>query len=505
MDIFSNIVIRKQDNPYESRNERDDRFYRAFAEISNGELDTDGHIMGEDTLKNFARDAKAGVQVKDSHEYKNGFGRTIDGRYDDAENRVLSGLRISRDMDLGENKSYPNSNSFIMAIEDEIITQVSIGAYGGDLICNICDASMYSSRDCYHWPLITYLISDDEGRKEAVLCTATYVGGKLREVSLVDKGACPGAEILKSRLEGQVSEGVISDSHVYLVKSMYGFAEGTSFSHPSMRCDDPNTKIVDSVKDKVGDSDTDKNSNTDTDNIHVADMDRLDFDDSKLDQAKSKNDDNVDKLEGSKSDPADDEFVDDDDSSNDNDDTDNSKDNRGDDTMDLDQAKKEIARLEKKQEELENQSKKDKLKIEEFASIEAELQGEKKALKNELVPIWKELRTNFTGEELTRYEKRVDSMDIWNLKEEKLLLDTIIEKQKAAEAAQSSDDSDDGDDGDDSLNKSQDDDSSSDDKKSSNRKTQQDPKKGLDKSQSNNDDDMVRPPAPGESRLFAGL
>ena len=47
MHIFRNIVIRKRNNPYEERNKTDDRYYRAFAEISNGELDTDGHIMGE--------------------------------------------------------------------------------------------------------------------------------------------------------------------------------------------------------------------------------------------------------------------------------------------------------------------------------------------------------------------------------------------------------------------------------------------------------------------------
>ena len=233
MHIFRNIVIRKQDNPYEERNKTDDRYYRAFAEISNGELDTDGHIMGDDTLRNFARQAKSGVQVKDSHEWKNGFGRTFDAKYEKSESRVVSGLRITRDMPLGDSKSYPNSDAFVTAIEDEIITQVSIGAYGGDLVCNICNASMYSSRDCYHWPLITYLVTDDDGVKEKVVCTATYVGGKLREVSLVDKGACPGAEILKVRLDDQLEKGIISDSHLYLVKSMYGLPEGMGFSYPS--------------------------------------------------------------------------------------------------------------------------------------------------------------------------------------------------------------------------------------------------------------------------------
>ena len=268
-------------------------------------------------MKNFARQAKAGVQVKDSHEYKNGFGRTFDGKYESGENRVVSGLRLTRNMPLGEGKSYPESNAFITAIEDEIITQVSIGAYGGDLICNICDASMYSSRDCYHWPLCTYLITDDDGAKEQVVCTATYVGGKLREVSLVDKGACPGAEIMKSRLARHVEDGCISDSHIYLVKSMYGFADGTGFGYS-----DSGT-----VKSVVGSGDLD---DSDTSGMDDSDDGVDDSVDKVVDGASGSMDQGDSSGDKSVGDPADVIY-----------------DDNGDDKMNLEEAKQEIARLEK--------------------------------------------------------------------------------------------------------------------------------------------------------------
>jgi len=453
MYTFRNIVIQKRDNPYEARNKTDERYYRAFAEISNGELDTDGHIMGEDTLKNFARGAKAGVQVKDSHEYKNGFGKTFDGKYESGENRVVSGLRITRNMPLGDNKSYPISDSFITAIEDEIITQVSIGAYGGDLICNICDASMYGSRDCYHWPLCTYLI-DTDGVKEQVVCTATYVGGKLREVSLVDKGATPGAEIIKQRLEDHIEKGIISDSQIYLVKSMYGVEDGIGFGYPS--------------------------SGT----VSSRDLKSLGMD-------------KTGEPVGGDPDPADADY---DSGTADVDNSGNSK-NTGDDKVDIEKAKQEIDRLNKSLESRDDEIRKHKKdiaekedRIKELSHLEIELKGEKDSLKEEILPIWKENRGNkYTGDELKRYEDRLDRMDIWNLKEEKAQVEGIALLKKAADAKADDSGSDDGDSGDGDDKSAQ---GGGKDVKKSNRKTRQDPKKDVDDDDDDGDDGYDSPPSP---------
>ncbi|WP_143806193.1 hypothetical protein, partial [Oenococcus oeni] len=95
---------------------------------------------------------------------------------------------------------------------------------------------------------------------------------------------------------------------------------------------------------------------------------------------------------------------------------------------------------------MEKQAKKDKVRIEELASIESELKGEKQDLKTTLIDVWKSVRTNFTGEELTRYEKRLDTMDIWNLKEEARMLQDIIGKQQSDDAGADDSGDDDGDD-----------------------------------------------------------
>ena len=248
--IFRNarVSVSKQ---FEEQNSNDERFHRVLAEISNGNLDSDGHTMDSTTLVNFGRESKAGVQVKDSHSYRNGFGRTFDGKYDKAEDRVTCGLRLSRGYPLTSD-SYQDSDTFIKAIIDGVIEYVSIGAYGGELICNICDESMYRSRDCYHWPLIVYRITDDKGVIEEITCTANYINGHLREVSLVDKGATPDAGIL-ARLDDHLQKGIISDSDLYLVKGMYGVPSGAAYSFGEEVTNGKPQKTVDDIDKAVVD------------------------------------------------------------------------------------------------------------------------------------------------------------------------------------------------------------------------------------------------------------
>jgi len=459
MYIFNNIQISKQENPYRDRNEGDEgeRFYFCLAEISSGVVDTDGHIMGRSTLENFARDATSGVQVKDSHEFRNGFGRTFDGVYEeviDSEGRVLSGLRISRGMPL-DGKSYSVSDGFIQAILDEVITQVSIGAYGGQFVCNICNAFVYESYDCYHWPLRTYDIADDDGNKQEVECTWTYIDGRLRELSLVDCGACPGAGIIEARLESQLKEGRISAMDAGMVKSMYQLPERSGYSFPS------------ELSGSGGAFGSGVDGGSDTSSVDIGNG---------VDDGLSK---------GSKDSKV-----------------------KGDIRMDLEQATQRISELEGNVTKLQGEvttlkadnATKD-ARIAELSDVEAELATEKSDLRNGLLDLWKGIRDfRFTGEELTRYEKRLDSMDIWNLKLEKEQLEQIDRMQNPEKYADGTNSADDGGegaaaDGGEGASGEGSEGSEGSDPEKSNRKTTDDPKKSVGGS-GDDDLDRNRPPKP---------
>lgn len=476
MHIFGNVtILNKQENPYNDRNEgsEGERFYHCLAEISSGVVDTDGHIMGDSTLQNFARDASIGKQVKDSHEYMNGFGKTFDGVYEESGGeggvpRTLSGLRISRSMPL-DGKSYSVSDGFIQAIQDEVITNVSIGAYGGYFVCNICGSIIdrTSVNDCFHWPLCEYEVADEDGNKQMKVCYWTYHDGRLREVSLVDCGACPGAGILEARLEDQLSKGLISDEHLYVVKGMYKFMDRTGYSFGGM---DP----VDAPY--VGDPSKSPGTSSGDGSVD----DKVDGSDNSVDDNSVDIEKNV---EGALM------------------------------SMTLEQATQEISRLDTENANLKKQvdtltkdvSAKE-ARISELSEIEKELKSEKDVIIAEILPIWKENRgSNFTGDELTRYEKRVGSMDLWNLKEEKNQLEGINRMLFPEKYVSPDDDGGEGDEGAqgaegaDDVNKSDSGDKGK--EGSSGRKTVDDPKKGL------SDDDLAvnRPPEPNNPYVRSGL
>lgn len=248
------LVLHKQ---FEEINSTDENYFRLMSRISCGVIDSDYHIMGDSTLKNFARDASNGVQVKDSHMRKNGFGKTSNGKYIEDKKETIAQLTIRRDMPLSSDASYPMSNGFIMAIESEIITEVSVGAYGGELVCRLCNQSMFRSSECTHWPGIEYDIIIDD-KKERKLCTAEYINGKLREVSFVDKGACPGAEILL-RLDNFIKKGIIPDKDIILVKAMYSIPNNTDFSFSSSEYN--NKKVSNKTSEQSKDIKTVKSPN----------------------------------------------------------------------------------------------------------------------------------------------------------------------------------------------------------------------------------------------------
>jgi len=368
--IFRNKMrlLKGDGGRYSSENEGDDHYYRVLAEISNNSVDSDYHIMAENTLRNFAKDADVGVQVKDGHSYNHGFGVTFDGEYISKEKdiKVLSGLRISRGYELGVRSSYRTSDVFIKAIGDGVISDVSIGAYGGKLICNICKDDMFGSNGCYHWPGRTYELIDSKDNVSRVVCTATYDGGSLREVSLVDKGACPGAEIL-ARLDHHVRGGHISGSDLSYVKGMYG--------------------ILDNNFTSVGDPGVNSSGVVDEKSTDVVDT-------------KGKKDVSGGKL-------------------------------MSDDVVRVSELQADNDRLRDELKVMREEVEKRDRRISELYHAESELKGEKDRLRIDILSQWKLNRgVEFTGDDLKRYEDRLDQMDIWNLKEEKVLVFQIAELKK---------------------------------------------------------------------------
>jgi hypothetical protein len=165
------------------------------AEISSDRLDAYFTHMAESTLKNFAADASAGVSFLDSHNhFKLGFGQSLRGMYE--ENRVLADFYTVPGVRFGGGHSYESTDDFIRAVESALVRDVSVGFYGGDVICDICGNSLLDWQSCPHWPGVEYAVGDKG--EQTVVATATIEDARLAEVSAVYEGATPGAMIQRA-------------------------------------------------------------------------------------------------------------------------------------------------------------------------------------------------------------------------------------------------------------------------------------------------------------------
>ena len=175
----------------------------------------------------------------------------------------------------------------------------------------------------------------------------------------------------------------------------------------------------------------------------------------------------------------------------------------GDSIMELKEALDRISELEKqvkeKSDESERLSKDNESKdrrIAELYTAESELRDEKDNLKSGILKQWKLNRAaDFSGEELVRYEKRLDSMDIWNLKLEHGMvmnigkqLGLVKEDPDAAENSESAEGSAEGSEGKESVGKGS-------------ARTQRDPRKSLEGDQVD-EDKSIDPPPPSSTRSW---
>ncbi len=171
------------------------------AEISNRNLDAYFTRMAVSSLRNYAQDAERGVSFQNSHNTDElGMGRSISGQYDgdDTGGRVLAQFYTVPGIRLGS----VLTDDLIMGIRTGLVSDVSIGFYGGKHICGLCEQDLYRS-NCPHIPGFEYDVDDpnDPKIKRVTVATATIEDANLAEVSAVYDGATPGAAIYKAQQE----------------------------------------------------------------------------------------------------------------------------------------------------------------------------------------------------------------------------------------------------------------------------------------------------------------
>jgi hypothetical protein len=173
------------------------RFWQA--EISSSRLDSYGTRMRPSTLKNFAQDAEAGVSFQNSHNvYEPGLGRSLTGKYVGAQGNGISKTLA----DFYTVQGLPDTDAFLVRLRAGIAKDVSVGFYGGQFICSICERDMLKDWECFHLPLFEYPIKDEKGKViSTVIAEAGIENARLAEVSTVYEGATPGAAVLKAYQE----------------------------------------------------------------------------------------------------------------------------------------------------------------------------------------------------------------------------------------------------------------------------------------------------------------
>ena len=122
------------------------------------------------------------------------FGRCVSGEFNTEEMAVYSDFFIGMGYKL-TNQSFADTDSFSRAIEDGLVSDVSVGFYGYEERCNICESELWSG-SCRHWPGLKYEIEKGE-KKETVVATTTIYNAHLSEYSLVYDGALEGAVIVE--------------------------------------------------------------------------------------------------------------------------------------------------------------------------------------------------------------------------------------------------------------------------------------------------------------------
>lgn len=194
--------------------------------------------MTLDTLQNYVADAIAGTSLMTAHDTREmPVGRSFDGRVEidevttpaeraaaiearggvrfllpSVDNEPLAWLFADFYMQRGLFVGAKPNDELIRAILGGTLKEVSIGFVADVYRCSICHLDIYDwdwdGGGCPHIPGVIY----DLGDLGEVMCLAAVEGGHLLEVSLVYKGATPGAEVVETKARMVAHAGRLTSS-----------------------------------------------------------------------------------------------------------------------------------------------------------------------------------------------------------------------------------------------------------------------------------------------------
>jgi hypothetical protein len=191
------------------------------AEVSNSGLDSYYTRQDVQSLKNYAKDASAGVMFLDSHDKRQlGLGQSIRGVYTPASAPIdpkkpsdtdLARVTVDFYTVPGLKLGRADSDSFIAGVRSGVINDVSIGFMPESFECNLCGKDPFDwwNMECPHIPGAYY---DESGKnivkksRDATQAFAWVRNSRLLEVSAVYDGATPGAYVKKAQFLAEAGE-----------------------------------------------------------------------------------------------------------------------------------------------------------------------------------------------------------------------------------------------------------------------------------------------------------
>ena len=219
-----------------------DDVYIHFAEAANDNLLPDRFMhLGEQTLRNIASGAGRGVSFMNSHrtggfstESELPFGKTVAGVYEEFQRpdgsvgqRAIVAFYMLRGIK-PNGLAGPSTDDLHRQITGGTLTDVSVGVYGGERICDVCGHGLYDRDEegdylCNHVPGTKRAMNEEQikaqqqrgvpdGKASYTLDDATF-----SEMSGVYDGAVPGAGFRKALLvarAGQLSVSELADCRV---------------------------------------------------------------------------------------------------------------------------------------------------------------------------------------------------------------------------------------------------------------------------------------------------
>lgn len=209
--------------------ERDTPFVWS-AQASNNQQDAYATRMHVSSLKNYAADAQAGVAFMNSHR-TGGFaaaelpmGRSFDAKMTGGQGNGQARLDASFYTFRGLNLTGLSTDAFIDGLRSGVVRDVSIGFYGGEYRCSLCQRDMMRDYECRHFPGLSYDLVDKNGTPtgERETAVAWIHDAHLAEVSAVYDGATPGCMVSKAKR--MADAGDLNPGAARLIEARYRIA-----------------------------------------------------------------------------------------------------------------------------------------------------------------------------------------------------------------------------------------------------------------------------------------